>query len=64
MDPLDDPSPTEATPPTAAPAASPERKSAAGPSPRYDATVRLIRSRLADAARSQAKSWWKPWSTG
>ncbi len=29
------------------------------PSRRYDATLRLIRSRLADEQRGKPKPWWK-----
>jgi hypothetical protein len=51
---------TKANPaPRTEPVASPKPNPSESSSNRYDATIRLIRSRLADAARARAKPWWK-----
>ena len=54
QDARDDQRPQDATPSSPPDPAGPDI-----PSRRYDATLRLIRSRLADEAKAKPKPWWK-----
>ena len=42
-----------------APTRSDDERRPENPTERYSATVRLIRSRLADEARTRSRPWWK-----